>query len=155
MLEFNPSEVGWNSKPAAGTFRKFSSCHSAFIFALDIEVGGLVNLRQDQVRSRCATFVQHSVVMSGRGVVVVETRVGREAVARAVEDVIAVQQPFWIVSAGFAGAMRDELKLGNVLMADAVADESGLSLSVGLKLEPQTIAGAPALVTSDDTRMTR
>ena len=120
-------------------------CDIAFIFALDLEAGGLVDLLQDHVRSRYATCVEHSGVMGGRGIVIVETGVGREAAARAAEDIIEFHKPAWVVSAGFAGALRDELKRGHMLMADVVADESGQSLSVGLKLDSQTVAATPGL----------
>ena len=120
-------------------------CDVAFIFALNIEAGGLVDFLQDHVRTHCATFVEHGGLLGERRVILVETGVGRDAAARVTEDVIAVHKPAWVVSAGFAGALRSELKRGHVLMADVVADESGQSLAVGLKLDPQTVAATPGL----------
>ena len=113
-------------------------CEVIFVFALGVESGGLADLLEDRVSSRCATFVEHVGDLDGRHVAVIETGVGREAAERATDDAIELHQPDWVVSAGFAGALVDKLKLGHVVMADCVIDVQGNSLELGLKLDEET-----------------
>jgi len=113
-------------------------CEVIFVFALGVESGGLADLLEDRVSSRCATFVEHVGDLDGRRVAVIETGVGREAAERATDDAIELYRPDWVVSAGFAGALVDELKVGHVVMADCVVDVQGNSLELGLKLDEET-----------------
>jgi len=113
-------------------------CDVVFVFALGVESGGLVDLLDDRVSSRCATFVEHVGDLDGRHVAVIESGVGRKASERATDDVIELYRPDWVVSAGFAGALCEELKLGHVIMADCVVDVHGNSLELGLKLDEET-----------------
>jgi adenosylhomocysteine nucleosidase len=49
------------------------------------------------------------------------------------------------VSAGFAGALREDLRRGHIVMADSVTDLAGRSLQVGLTMDPQTVTATRGL----------
>lgn len=109
-------------------------CEIAFIFATGIESDGLVNLLTDRVTTRCASYVEHAGRLGGRPLVIAESGVGAKAAANATDDVIAVNKPDWIVSAGFAGALTEGIQRGHVLMADDLVDAHDNHLSVGFNI---------------------
>ena len=49
---------------------------------------------------------------------------------RATQALVDAHTPAWILSAGFAGALRDGMKVGNIVMASSLADTHGNELSV-------------------------
>jgi adenosylhomocysteine nucleosidase len=118
---------------------EFVPCEVAFLFALGIESGGLVDKLKGAERSRHAHGIEHAGKLNGREVVVVESGVGARAAARATAAAIEFYQPRWVVSAGFAGALAEGLRRGHVVMADEVASSTGERLSVGMKLEQATL----------------
>ena len=114
-------------------------CDVAFVFALGVESGGLVDLLKDTVTTRCPTFLEHTGQLSGRRIVIAESGVGSKKAVKATEDVITIHKPQWVVSAGFAGALNEELARGHILMADHVISEGGESLEFGLKMDPKVV----------------
>jgi adenosylhomocysteine nucleosidase len=120
-------------------------CNVLVAYALAIESTGLVDRLEDSESLRCASFVEHAGRLGEQRIVVIDTGVGRKAAARSVDDAIAVHRPAWLVSAGFAAGLRDELRRGHMLMADRVADSHGDELSVGLAIDPQVVAATRGL----------
>lgn len=133
------------SEVSAGGDDEFLPCDVAFIFALGIESGGLVDALQGAETSRHKHGIERAGKLDGREVVVVESGVGASAAARATKAAIDFYQPRWVVSAGFAGALDERLRRGHVLMADTVASEKGEQLAVGIKLEPRVIEATKGL----------
>ena len=116
---------------------EFLPCDVAFIFALSLESGGLVDKLKDKVTTRCKTFLEHAGELNSRQVVIVESGVGGEAAARATAETIEFYKPAWVVSAGFAASLTPDVKRGQMLMADRIVDLGGKELSVGLQVSPQ------------------
>lgn len=117
----------------------------AVVFALSVESGGFVDLMQERVTTRCHSHTEHRGPLNGRSVLVVESGVGQDAAGRITADVIGLHHPNWVVSAGFAGALRPELRRGHILMAEEVVDVSGQRLSIGLTVDHASIESSPAL----------
>ncbi len=111
-------------------------CDIVIMFALALESGGLVDQMTDVVTLHCASFVERAGMLNGRPVVICESGVGRESAARATEDAIKTFHPRWVISAGFAAALRPELRRGHILMAQAVLDQHKHPLEVGFKIDP-------------------
>jgi len=122
-------------------------CAAALVFGSDLESGGFVDTLADSQATRCASYVEFDGRRGERRLVVVQAGMGATAARRAVEDAIAFLQPQWVVSAGFAGSLDEKLKRGHFLMPDAVANEAGEELAIGLKLDAATIAATPGLHT--------
>jgi len=120
-------------------------CQVAFIFALGIESGGLVDLLQGAETSRHKHGVERAGKLAGREVVIVESGVGARAAARATAEAIRFYEPRWVVSAGFAGGLTDMVRRGHIVMADEVANVSGHRLPVGLRLDAQWLAATKGL----------
>lgn len=108
------------------------------------ESGGLVDKLTDPVTLAGRGFTERVGRLGERVVGIVETGVGRQRAARAMAEVIAVRQPQWVIAAGFAGALHEDLLRGHFLMADAVLHtESNHELSIGLTMDEQTLAASP------------
>jgi adenosylhomocysteine nucleosidase len=120
-------------------------CAAAFLFGLGVESGGLVDRLEGMTRRRFKTRVEYDGLLQGRRVVAVDSGAGAEAASQATERVIARHQPAWIVSAGFAAALRDGVRRGHILMADTVVDAQGEELHVGLKMDPAAVAATRGL----------
>jgi adenosylhomocysteine nucleosidase len=139
-----PQTLNSESSPATAE-REFLPCDIAFVFALGIESGGLVDLLQEAENSRHAHGIEHAGKLGSREVVIVDGGVGQRAAARATIEAIKFYQPKWVISAGFAGGLNDGLRRGHIVMADEVVNLAGQRLSVGLKLDPQSLAGMKGL----------
>jgi adenosylhomocysteine nucleosidase len=110
-----------------------------------VEAGGLLDLIGDAVTTRCATFVEHVGQIDGRRVVLVESGVGQAAAAAATHEVILLHQVKWVLAAGFATALDEQLKRGHFLIPDEVVDAHGQHLAVDLHVRRDSLAGQPAL----------
>jgi adenosylhomocysteine nucleosidase len=124
---------------------EFLPCDVAFLFALGIESGGLVDQLQNAETSRHPHGIERAGKLHGREVVIVESGVGQKAAARATAEAIKFYQPRWVVSAGFAGGLTDELRRGHIVMADEIASAAGDRLAIGLKLDRESLAATKGL----------
>jgi adenosylhomocysteine nucleosidase len=115
------------------------------MFALGIESGGLVDLLKGAETSRHPHGTEHAGKLGGREVVIVESGVGQKAAARATAEAIRFYQPRWVISAGFAGGLTDELRRGHIVMADEIANLSGQKITVELQVDRQSIAASKGL----------
>jgi adenosylhomocysteine nucleosidase len=120
-------------------------CQVGIVFALPIESGGLCDLLEDAVTTQSPTWTEHVGNFVKRRVAIVETGVGAEAAARATEDFLEVQPVPWIISAGFAGGLREGVRRGEIVMADTVLDLQGREFGVGLSMDPGVIAATRGL----------
>jgi adenosylhomocysteine nucleosidase len=133
-------DPGSGDERPEGSAESQAPCEIALLLATNLEAEDFASKLQGRLTTRCASFVEHAGTVAERSVVVAETGAGLKASARAAEDVIAMHRPAWIVSAGFAAALRPELRRGHLVMADHVSDPQGNSLEVGFRIEPQVIA---------------
>jgi adenosylhomocysteine nucleosidase len=138
-----PDDAGRNRpprrapEPASTTTppsQEFLPCDVVLIFALGIEAGGVVDQLQDAETSRQPHGIEHAGRWQGREVVVVEGGVGPAAAARATAEAIRFYQPRYVISAGFAGALVDELQRGQLLLVEEVVNPAGQAFQIVLKL---------------------
>jgi adenosylhomocysteine nucleosidase len=124
---------------------EFLPCDAAFIYALGVESGGLVDMLRGAETSRHAHGLERAGKLNGREVVIVEGGVGQTAAAAATREAIRFYQPRRVISAGFAGGLTDELRRGHVVIASEVANSAGERMEVGLKVDAQSLAGAKGI----------
>lgn len=120
-------------------------CDVAFVLGTEVEAEGLAKRLQDKVTTRCVNFVEHMGRWCDRQVIVAECGVGAAAAQQATADVIAMHRPAWVVSAGFAAALGDDLKRGHILMADRVVDLQHHELAIGLQMDRHVVEATPGL----------
>lgn len=84
-------------------------------------------------------------------VAVVETGPGAKLAARGTQALIDAHHPTWVISAGFSGALRPELKLGDIVVGTGIHTTDGRQLSLDLRYEPDPARGVHSgwLVNSD------
>ncbi len=129
----------------ASSREELPPCKLAFVVASTVEAGGLVDLLRDLVTTRGPTLLEHSGYLNGQRVVLIESGTGYEAAERAARDLIAVHHPKWVICAGFAAALSEDMRRGHFLMADEVADPNGNCLPIGLNIDRRSIEESPTL----------
>ena len=127
---------------AGGAGEEDIGCDVAVLFALPIESAGLVDQLQEARTVRLGDAIEHTGLLAGRSVVIANTGVGQKVAAKTTADVLEFHRPRWVVSAGFAGGLRDDVLPGHLLLVDKVVGRSGESLSIGLRSDPQWLASA-------------
>jgi len=120
-------------------------CHLGVVFALGIEAGGLEDLLEDKNSTRGHGFVVRRGKLAGRHLTLIVSGAGRQSAAKATEALIAGHRPQWVLSAGFAGGLKPELKPRDVLMVDRLADIAGGQLTLDLKVDPAALAKTPGV----------
>jgi len=120
-------------------------CDVGFVFALSIEMGGWEDLLEGIVSTHAHNCLVRQGGFQGRSIALVCSGPGRQAAARATQALIAGHRPRWIISAGFAGGLRANVRQGDVIMADRLTDISGTSLAIDLKVDPRSVAQTAGL----------
>ncbi len=114
-----------------------------FVFALEIEAGGLVDLMSTLRVIQGKGFVARQGVLRKRGIVVVESGMGGEAAEHATRALVEGHRPDWVISAGFSGALHPDLKRGDIVIAQGVANTQGQRLAIDFKADPAWLARTP------------
>lgn len=125
--------------------KPFEPCNILFVFAMNIESGGSVDLLQDSEYAKLPSFAAHVGQWGKHKVAVIDGGVGAQKASLATENAIKILRPNWVVSAGFAGGLNDALHKGQILMADKLADEKGNELDVGFAISPEVAANTKGL----------
>ncbi len=141
----HPAAAAGAERKEAGPPELAPPCDVAFIFALGIEAGGLVDKMSGASATKCKSFIEHAGSVHGKEIVIAESGIGAKAAAEATAEVIKFHEPEWVVSAGFAGGLTTGPGKGDFLMADQVVNLRGERLEVGLKLSPEAIAATKRL----------
>ncbi len=118
------------------------SCDVAVFFALPIESAGLVDLLSNAQAVKLGDSLEHTGFLGGKAVVVANTGAGQKSAAKVAADVIDFHQPRWVISAGFAGGLHDDVRPGHLLLVDKVTSSAGESFAIGLQCDPQWLATA-------------
>jgi adenosylhomocysteine nucleosidase len=126
------------------------NCDIALIFALGIEAGPLVDALQDAASSKRPNMIEHAGSLAGRLAVIAEGGVGQQSAATATREIIRAYEPKWVISAGFAGSLAEEVHRGHLLMANSVVNAAGENLAIELRMPPQPRLHAGRLLTVDN-----
>ena len=90
----------------------------AITFALPAESAGLVRLLREKERHPCGDTQILRGKIDGRSVEILHTGVGEKVCRRRVAKFLQDRQFNLLISAGFAGALTERLKVGDVLLAE-------------------------------------
>jgi adenosylhomocysteine nucleosidase len=111
------------------------SCDVGIVFALSQESNRLFDRLSGVSTTHGHGFVARDGRLNDRRIIIVEAGAGREAAARATDALIVAHRPKLVISAGFAGGLRDDIAKGHFVMADSVQSEAGQRLSIDLRLD--------------------
>ena len=122
------------------------------VCALPIEIAEFLN-RCSRVRKYTGgDFVFKGGMYGEIRIVVVICGMGFARARRATEALIEGHSPSWVVSAGFCGALQPSMRIGDIVVADSVADTHGHCINIppGLKSNPQQGLYVGRMLTADD-----
>jgi adenosylhomocysteine nucleosidase len=79
--------------------------------------------------------------LGGIRVASVESGAGMQKAARATRALIDGHSPSWIIACGFAGALDDGIKIGDVVVANSVIDSTGDSIATPHGMQADSAKG--------------
>lgn len=89
----------------------------AITFALPAESAGFLRLLRDRERRRCGDTHVIGGKIENRNIEILHTGVGEKICRRRIAMLLQDRQFDLLISAGFAGALNDRLKVGDILIA--------------------------------------
>ncbi|QDU38773.1 5'-methylthioadenosine/S-adenosylhomocysteine nucleosidase [Maioricimonas rarisocia] len=122
------------------------------VCALKMELGPFL-ARCDRVRKYVGgKFVFRGGFLGDARVAIVESGAGFAKARRATQALVDAHTPDWVISAGFSGALRDEMRIGDIVVANSIVDTHGHELSVDMNMEadPEHGLHVGRLVTADE-----
>jgi len=111
------------------------------VHATSIELGAFLE--------RCEKVKQYKgnglVFRGGRykhiRVACVQSGMGSALAARGTRALLDGHSPVWVISAGFSGALKSEMRVGDIVMADSIIDQSNNTLSLDMKMPADPAKG--------------
>jgi adenosylhomocysteine nucleosidase len=84
-------------------------------------------------------------------VVVVQKAVGFAKARAATQALIDAHTPNWVISAGFSGALKPDMQVGNIVVGSSIADQHGHSMKIDLQMssDPENGLHVGRLLTAD------
>lgn len=122
------------------------------VCALPIELGAFLDRCQKVKKYTGGDFVFRGGFYDGIRIAVVESGMGFARARRATQALLEGHSPRWLLSCGFAGALRDNIPVGSILVADSIVDQHGQSLRIDLHMPADPAHGLfiGRLLTADD-----
>jgi adenosylhomocysteine nucleosidase len=142
-----PREAWQRAQAAAEENPEVSApaCDVALVFALGIEAGGVVDALESSYSGMAGAAKEHLGRFAGKRTLVIETGVGQSSAEAATQSALDFYRPAWVISAGFAGALSDDLPRSRIVISDEVAKESGERLPLALPFAREEISATRGL----------
>jgi adenosylhomocysteine nucleosidase len=119
----------------------FTHAHVGIVHATAMEVAPFLD-RCDRVRKYTGgNFTFRGGFFSEIRVALAQSGMGPNFAARATQALIDGHAPEWIISAGFSGALQFEMRVGDIVVGDAIIDATGAELAIDLKMGPNPATG--------------
>jgi adenosylhomocysteine nucleosidase len=121
------------------------------VCALHLELGAFLE-RCDRVKKYTGgKFTFRGGKYDSVRIAIVEAGAGFARTRDATQALIDAHTPPWILSVGFSGALRREMKVGDIVMANAIVDTHGHELDIDLRAagDPQHGLHVGKIVTAD------
>lgn len=126
------------SEEARATMDDLPPCDVGFVFALGIEAGGLEDLLSDISYLRGEKIAVRFGNLEGRRVVIVISGPGAKAARHATEALLRGHRPRWVVSSGFAGALKPQPRFKDIVMADHLVNQQGQRVQLDLQVDRES-----------------
>lgn len=114
-------------------------CDVGIVCALRLELAPFLE-RCERVKSYTGgTFTFRGGRLGDRRIAVVECGTGGARARKATLALLDAHTPRWLLSVGFSGALRPDLKIGDIVVANSVvgADGEELTLDLSMPADPQ------------------
>ena len=115
--------------------RDLAHADVGIVSALPIELSPFIGLLERRRSYSGGRFKFIGGVLNDKiRVVVAQKAIGFAKARSAAQALVDAHTPDWILSAGFSGALQDDLQVGDVVLADSIVDRHGHELKVDLKM---------------------
>lgn len=119
----------------------YSHAHVGIVHATAMEINPFLD-RCERVRKYTGgSFVFRGGLLGDVRVAFAESGMGPRLAKKATQTLIDGHSPTWIVSAGFSGALRPELRIGDIVVASSIVDASGTELKIDVGMQPDPKRG--------------
>ena len=86
-------------------------------------------------------FHVRGMLLHDTRIAVVESGAGASLAGRATQALLDGHSPKWVLSVGFSGALQPHLKVGDLVVANAIVDRQGKGLSVPVQMQSSPADG--------------
>jgi adenosylhomocysteine nucleosidase len=114
-------------------------CDIGIVCALPLELAPFLDQCEKVKRYTGGAFTFRGGQFQGLRIAVVESGAGRVRARKAALALLDAHTPKWLLSAGLSGALRPELKLGDIVVADSIVGPAGeeVTLDLSMPADPQ------------------
>ena len=122
------------------------------VCALPIEIAAFLDRCQHVKKYTGGDFQFRGGFYDGIRIAVVESGMGFARARRATQALIDGHAPRWLLSCGFAGALRPDIPIGSIVVADSIVDQHEQSLKIDLHMPADPARGlfVGRLLTADE-----
>ena len=111
------------------------------VCALPLELAAFLSRCQHVKKYTGGSFTFRGGLYDGIRIAVVESGPGQSRAARATQALLDAHSPKWIISTGFAGALKPELKTGDLVVANCIVTTSGDELTIDVGMDSDAARG--------------
>lgn len=141
------------SEPAIADEAEASPPVLGIVCALNLEIAPFLK-RTVQFRSQAGNgFTFRACRLNDTRICVVEGGAGAVRATRATNALIDAFSPPWVISVGFCGALVEGMRLGDIVVANSVLNESGsqrLAIDLKMAAAPEQGLHVGAIATKDE-----
>ncbi len=119
----------------------YTHAHVGIVHATAMEVDPFLG-RCDRLRKYSGgKFVFRGGLFGEIRVALAQSGMGPGLAKKATQALIDGHSPPWIISAGFSGALRPEMKIGDIVVANSIVDAAGSELTIDLQMAADPAKG--------------
>lgn len=107
------------------------------------EAGGLVDRLTESATLRADNFTVHLGTIHEKRIVIAVADEKIESAEQATRAIIDAHQPSWIIAAGFATGLSENLTAEDIILADRVIDSAGHQLQLNLHVDEASLRSTP------------
>ena len=111
------------------------------VCALPIEIAAFLDRCQHVKKYTGGDFQFRGGFYDGIRIAVVESGMGFARARRATRALVDGHSPRWLLSCGFAGALRPDIPIGSIVVADSIVDQHEQSLQIDLHMPADPTRG--------------
>ena len=123
--------------PESGTDDDLAHADIGIVCALSREMGYFLDECNRVRKYSGGKFTFRGGKFGDIRIAIVESGMGFANARRATNALIDAHTPSWVLSCGYSGGIRESMRVGDIVMADAIADTHGNELKVDLTMSAE------------------
>lgn len=116
-------------------------CDIGIVCALRLELAPFLDRCEKVKKYTGGAFTFRGGVCNGLRIAIVESGAGRIRARKATLALLDAHTPQWLISAGFSGALRPELKVGDIVVADSIVGPAHEQVTLDLSMPADSARG--------------